>query len=236
MFIDPLYLILVLLPGMVIALWAQAKVKRAYAKASKIPAQCGRTGAQAAFEILQRAGIDDVDIEPAQGWLSDHYDPRHRVLRLSPDVYGGRSLASLGIAAHEAGHALQHAEAYTPLSLRNGLVPMAAIGSSLSYILLFVGLFLTYGGSTFGKPLMVLGVALFSLTVIFQFVNLPCEFNASSRARQHLTTLGLVSSSEDAAVKKVLSAAAMTYVAAVITSLLTLLYFLLRSGLLGGDD
>ena len=181
--IDPAYLILVGLPTMLLGIWAQAAVKRAYARASRIPNRVGYTGAQAARAILQDAGIHDVDIEPSRGMLSDHYDPRHKVLRLSPDVFNGRSLAAVGIAAHEAGHAIQHAHAYAPLAIRNGLVPMAAIGSNLAFAVFFLGLFIS------AANLMTLGVALFATVVLFQLVNLPVEFNASARAKAQLASL-----------------------------------------------
>jgi hypothetical protein len=218
---NPVYLLFVMLPGLLLAMWAQAKVKSAYHKASQIAARSGRTGAQAAAEIMQASGLGDVRIEQTSGWLSDHYDPRHRVLRLSPQVYGGRSLASLGIAAHEAGHALQHAQGYAPLALRNAMVPMASVGSSLSYILVIAGLFFNMAG------LMLAGIVFFGAVVLFQVVNLPCEFNASSRAREQLLSMGLITAQEDGSVSKVLNAAAMTYIAAVITSLLNLMYYVM---------
>jgi len=220
-FFDPVYLLFVFLPGLLLGLWAQAKVKKAYHEASKQQARSGLTGAQAAAEILQADGIDDVKIEQSRGWLSDHYDPRHRVLRLSPDVYSGRNLAALGIAAHEAGHAIQHARNYAPLTARNAIVPFAGIGTNLGIILVIAGLFLQM------FSLAIVGVALFALTVVFQLVNLPCEFNASSRARERLLALGMVSEVEDGTVKKVLNAAALTYVAALITAVLNLLYYLM---------
>jgi Zn-dependent membrane protease YugP len=169
-----------------------------------------------------------VVIEPVEGFLSDHYVPGQGVLRLSPEVYAGRSLAALGIAAHESGHALQDATRYPLLALRNGLVPLAAVGSNLSWIIIVVGFALS------SLNLILLGIAAFSLTVIFQVVNLPVEFDASRRARLALAHAGLVTPEEDVHVKKVLDAAALTYVAATLSSILTLLYFLFRSGLLGG--
>lgn len=224
---DPVYY-LFLVPGMLLALWAQAKTKWAYAAASQIPARCGLSGAAAARQVMEAGGVFDVGIEETSGFLSDHYDPRQRVLRLSPDVYNGRSLASLGIAAHEAGHAIQHAHQYIPLGLRNAIVPLASAGSAMSWIAIFAGMFLHL------YNLILIGIALFSLTVVFQLVNLPVEFNASNRARASLLATGLVDADEDRTVKKVLSAAAMTYVAATITAVLQLLYFLYRAGLLGG--
>ncbi len=228
MFFDPVYLV-VLLPGMAFAGWASVAVKSAIAKASRIRPSSGMSGAEAAARILSAQGLDHIGIEQTQGFLGDHYDPRHKVLRLTPAIYQGRTLAAVGIAAHEAGHAIQDQQAYAPLALRNGLVPMASVGGSLSWILLIAGMFLHSSG------LMLAGVLLFSLTVLFQIINLPVEFNASSRAREILVDYGIVTRSELAPVSKVLNAAAMTYVAATITAILQLLYFLYRSGLLGGS-
>jgi hypothetical protein len=171
-----------------------------------------------------------------QGFLSDHYDPRHKVLRLSPEVYGGRSLASLGIAAHEAGHAIQDARRYAPLVIRNGLVPLASVGGGLSWVIIIAGFVLAGLNRALGESLILVGIGAFSLTVIFQLVNLPVEFDASRRARAALVDGGLVTAEEDGYVKKVLDAAALTYVAATLSSVLTLLYFLFRAGLLGGRD
>ena len=233
MFFDIWYFI-ILAPGFLLAFWAQAKVKGAYARASRVPAASGLTGAQAARRVMEAEGIYEVGIEETQGYLSDHYDPSHRVLRLSPEVYRGRSLASLGIAAHEAGHAIQHAHHYGPLVIRNGIVPLASVGGNLSMLFIILGFVLMTGSQALGQGLVVVGIGLFSLTVLFQLINLPVEFNASSRARQALLSIGLVDREEDRVVKKVLSAAAMTYVAATVTAVLTLLYFLFRAGLLGG--
>jgi Zn-dependent membrane protease YugP len=229
--IDPMYF-LFLAPGLLLALWAQAKVKWAYASASQVPSRSGYTGAAAAKQVMQAGGVFDVEIEQTSGYLSDHYDPRHRVLRLSPDVYHGRSLAALGIGAHEAGHAIQHANQYAPLSIRNAVVPVAQFGSGFSWIIIFAGFALGYFN------LMLIGIGLFSVVVFFQLINLPVEFNASSRARQALLATGLVDAEEDRVVRKVLNAAALTYVAATLSAILTLLYYLYRAGLLGGrrDD
>ena len=220
-FFDPKYFLYVG-PAILLALWAQVKVKSAYAHASKIPARSGLSGAETAQRILNVHGINNVAIEPVQSFLGDHYDPKHKVLRLSPDVYHGRSLASLGIAAHEVGHAIQDATAYGPLAFRSGLVPMASIGSNMSVGLIIAGIILGFTG------LAVVGLALFGVVVLFQLVNLPVEFNASKRARQVLLANGMVTAEEDRVVDKVLSAAAMTYVAATITAVLTLIYYVLR--------
>ncbi|MCC6909053.1 MAG: zinc metallopeptidase [Phycisphaerales bacterium] len=214
-----------LAPAMILALWAQAKVSSAYAKMSRVPVSSGLTGAQAAQRVLRDAGCFDVGIEMTQGMLSDHYDPRHKVLRLSPQVYSGRSIASVGVACHEAGHALQHAANYGPMAIRNAIVPVASIGSGLSWILIIAGMFMAVTG------LIWAGIALFSSVVVFQLVNLPVEFDASKRARVELLRTGIVSHAEDAQVGKVLNAAAMTYVAATLTAVLQLLYFVsLASG------
>jgi Zn-dependent membrane protease YugP len=219
---DPVYL-LFLLPGMLLALWAQWRVRSAYAAASQIPAASGYTGAQAADALLRAAGVHGVQIEPVQGFLSDHYAPGEKVLRLSPQVYTGRSLAALGIAAHESGHALQDAGRYPLLVLRNLLVPAAGIGSNLSWIVIVLGFSLHLMG------LIYLGIAAFSLVVLFQLVNLPVEFDASRRARLALLDAELITPDEAVEVKRVLDAAALTYVAATLTSALTLLYFLFRA-------
>ena len=222
---DPRYWILIG-PTILLAIWAQVKVKSAYAHASKYRASSGLSGAETAQRILNAFGITDVAIEPVRSFLGDHYDPKHRVLRLSPEVYQGRSLASLGIAAHEAGHAIQDAKAYAPLAIRNGLVPMASIGSNISVVLIIVGLILTsMTRLPFGQTIAVIGLGLFCVVVLFQIVNLPVEFNASSRAREILLNQGLVTVEEDRVVARVLNAAAMTYVAATITAIMQMIYF-----------
>jgi Zn-dependent membrane protease YugP len=222
------YILYVMIPCGILAFIASAKVKSAFARGSKLATQRGWTGAQVARAILESDGIHDVSIEPVQGFLSDHYDPRHKVLRLSPDVYNGRSIAAAGVAAHEVGHAIQHAHGYAPLALRNMVVPAAQFGSNGGLLILMLGALMDF------TPVMVIGCAVFSMVVIFQLITLPVEFNASSRARQALRTNGLVSEVEDREIAKVLNAAAMTYVAAAITAVATLLYYLMRSGILGG--
>jgi Zn-dependent membrane protease YugP len=229
MIFDPLYL-LMLLPGMLLAGWAQWKVKSAMTECGKIPARSGMTGAEAAARILQTHGLHHVGIEPTRGFLGDHYDPRHKVLRLSPDVYNSRSLAAVGVAAHEAGHAIQDRTGYAPLAIRNGVVPMANLGTNMALILFLIGMFMEATG------MMIGAIVLYACVVFFQLVNLPVEYNASSRAREVLVQTGIITSAEEPAVAKVLNAAALTYVAATITAILTLLYFILRSGLLGNRD
>jgi Zn-dependent membrane protease YugP len=177
---------------------------------------------------MQQAGVEGVQIEPVEGFLSDHYVPGEKVLRLSSEVYAGRSLAALGIAAHESGHAIQDASRYPLLVVRNFLVPIAGVGSSISWILILIGFMLA------SANLILVGIVAFSMVVIFQLVNLPVEFDASRRARMALLDGGLITREEDTIVAKVLNAAALTYVAGTLTSVLTLLYYLYRSGLLGG--
>lgn len=226
MFFDPMYFI-ILAPALLLGLWAQIRVKSAYHKGQSVPVRSGLTGAEAARRILDRNGLRSVQIELSHGMMSDHYDTRHKVLRLSPDVAHGRTAAALGIAAHEAGHALQDAQRYTPLVIRNGIVPLAQVGSNLSMILFIAGLALSL------SPLVWLAVAAFGLTVVFQLVNLPVEYDASRRAKQALAEAGMVSPDEEGAVRSVLSAAALTYVAATLTAVFTLVYFLLRAS--GGN-
>lgn len=212
--------LLFLAPAFLLAMWAQMRVRSTYAEAQQIPASM--SGAEAARRVLDGAGLYNVEIEPIPGELSDHYDPRDKVLRLSSAVYQSRSMAAVGIAAHEAGHALQDARHYAPLIIRNIAVPAANFGSGFSYILLIVGMLL-------GAPLLVWGgIALFGCVAFFQVVNLPVEFNASSRAKDELVSLGIIDSNGLVYVKRVLDAAAWTYVAATLQSLLTLLYYIMR--------
>ncbi len=226
---DPQYILLVLLPSLVISGLASLLVQARFARYSRVGARSGITGAEAARAILDNAGLYDVQVEMTDGFLSDHYNPMTRSLALSPEVYRGRSLAAIGVAAHEAGHALQHAEHYASLWLRSALVPLAGIGSQLGWIVMAVGLVL--------HPFVVLlGAVLFGAVLAFQLVTLPVEFDASNRAKRLVLQMGLVAPDEREGVDKVLNAAALTYVAALITSVLTLLYFLMRAGLLGGRD
>lgn len=222
MFFDPAYLFYVMLPGLALGAWASWRVKSAYKRGSQIPGSRGMTGAQAAHYLLEAQGVHDVSIEQTPGHLSDHFDPRNRVLRLSPEVYSGTSVASVGVAAHEAGHAIQQAVSYGPLAIRNALVPTAGFGSNASFIILIAGLILNL------TPLVYAGIALFAVVLLFQLVNLPVEFDASARARRGLVSAGIVTPQEETEVGKVLNAAAMTYVAATITSALTLAYYIMR--------
>jgi Zn-dependent membrane protease YugP len=227
MYFDPMYLIIIA-PGLLLSMWASWRVKSNFNKYSKVRSGRNITGADAAAELLQSAGINNVRIVRTQGMLSDHYNPVSRKLALSPTVHDSPSVAAVGIAAHEAGHAIQHAEHYQPLWLRSLLVPTASIGSNIGYLMMLFGLMMSWAG------LMYLGMILFSAVLLFQLVTLPVEFNASSRAKTLLVNRGIITERERVGVDKVLNAAAMTYVAAVVSTLLTLLYFLLRSGLLGG--
>ncbi|MBU1699672.1 MAG: zinc metallopeptidase [Candidatus Eisenbacteria bacterium] len=229
-YFDPLYF-LFLAPALLLAVFAQMRVKSTFASMSRVATARGYTGANAAACILRAAGIHDVEIAQTKGWLSDHYDPAKKVLRLSPEVYTGRSVASVGIAAHEAGHALQHATGYAPLNLRSTLVPTASFGSWLAMPMIFIGIFMHM------TMLTHLGILLFSALVLFQIITLPVEFNASSRAKEALITAGIVTGPEEAGgVSSVLNAAALTYVAATLTAILQLLYFMFRAGLIGGRN
>ena len=229
MFFDPLYFELAL-PGLLLALLATWLTRSTFAKYSHIAAASGLTGAQAAARLLSAQGITGITIREHEGFLSDHYDPRNLTRNLSPDVYRSASLSAIGVACHEAGHAIQHAKLYAPLKLRTELVPMTNIGSQFSYILFFAGMIMH------SPMLLKVGVGLFLLTVIFAFVTLPVEWDASRRAKQLMVSAGIVSASEQAGAAKVLNAAFLTYVASAVTALLTLLYYLIRSGLLGGRD
>jgi len=224
MFISPGYLMMVG-PAILLALWAQMKVKSAYARAGRVPARSGLSGAETAQRILYAYGITDVAIEPVKSFLGDHYDPKHRKLRLSPEVYSGRSLASLGIAAHEVGHAIQDAEQYGPLGLRNGLVPMASIGSNFAVFVVIIGVVLSAMQMAFGQIIAAVGIGLFGVVVLFQLINLPVEFNASSRAKEILLRQGMVTAGEAPIVASVLSAAAMTYVAGTLVAIMNMLYY-----------
>ncbi len=230
MFLDPGYVIMVMVPGLVIGGLASWITKSTFTKYAKVGVRSGLTGAEAARRMLDREGLQNVTIEPVRGFLSDHYDPRKRTLRLSPKVYNGQSLSSVGVACHEAGHALQHAEQYTPLQLRSAMVPATQFGTNAAYFLLIGGMLLGLGG------LIELGAILFGIAVVFSIVTLPVEWDASARAKALMVRNGVVTEQELPHAGRVLNAAFLTYVAAVVTSLLTLAYFLMRAGLLGGDE
>ena len=224
-YFDPAYMIWIA-PAMLLAMWAQWRVHSAFAAASREPAAL--TGAAAARHILDSAGAQDVEIEAVAGQLNDHYDPQTKVLRLSEGVYGARSLAAVGIAAHEAGHALQDAHGYSLMTVRNAAVGVANFGSGLGLFVFMIGLAMAL------KPIAWLGIALFAGTVFFQLVNLPVEIDASNRAKAQLVTLGIVPAADMPAVNSVLNAAAWTYVAGTLQSVLTLLYY--ASYLVGGSS
>lgn len=220
-FYDYYYIILVI-PAMLLAVWAQVRVKSTYGKFAKVGNTRGITGAYAAQAVLTHYGINDVRIEQVSGKLSDHYDPKAKVIRLSTEVYGGSSIAAVGIACHEAGHAAQHAENYVPIKVRNTLVPICNIGSTLGVPLAILGYFLGF------EPLITVGLLLYAAISLFHLVTLPVEFNASNRAIKVIEETGLLYDDETSGAKKVLKAAAMTYVASLIVALANLLRLILR--------
>ncbi|MBP2026632.1 Zn-dependent membrane protease YugP [Acetoanaerobium pronyense] len=213
---------IILIPAIILAMYAQSKVKSTYAKYVRIPSKKGYTGADAARAILDKNGLSDVNIQHIGGVLSDHYDPRTRVLRLSDQVYRGTSIASSAIAAHEVGHAIQHAKSYAPLIFRNAIVPVVNFASNLSWFFIMAGLI--FAGM---QSLLDIGIILFTGAVIFQIVTLPVEFNASSRALSELESVGVLTREEIPQSKKVLNAAALTYVAATATAVAQLIRLLL---------
>jgi uncharacterized protein len=213
-------LLIFIAPALLLGMIAQMWVRSAYSKGSQVAAKM--SGFAAARRVLDSAGLSGVGIEQVPGQLSDHYDPRAKVLRLSGDVYHGRSMAAVGIAAHEAGHAIQDAQGYMPLVIRNAAVPAASFGSNAGMILLILGVIFQLG------PLLLFGIILFGAVVFFQLVNLPVEFDASARAKRQLVDLGIVPDQEMQYVNRVLNAAALTYVAATLQAVLTLLYYVMR--------
>ncbi|MBZ4687180.1 MAG: uncharacterized protein PWQ96_1513 [Clostridia bacterium] len=226
-FFDPTFIILI--PAIIISIYAQGKVQSTFNRYLRVPSATGFTGADVARRLLRSSGIHDVEVEMIGQRLGDHYDPRNKKLRLSPEVYKSTSLAAIGVAAHETGHAIQHDRGYFPLEVRSTLVPVTSIGSSLSFPLLFLGLIM-------GAPALVkIGVLAFTLVVLFQLVTLPVEFNASSRAIAVLQKEGLIAGQEVGAVRKVLTAAALTYVAAAITAVLNLVRLLVLARLFGDE-
>lgn len=225
---DMTYILMVLIPGLVLSGIASLMVKSSFARYSEVGTRRGYTGAQAAKILLDGAGIHDVQVVPTDGFLSDHYNPATKTLALSEQVYASSSVSAIGVACHEAGHAIQHANSYGPLYLRSALVPVVGFGSNAANILLMLGFIFHI------KPLLFFGIIAFSTIVLFQLVTLPVEFDASARAKRLCVESGIISEDEQVGVNRVLNAAALTYVAAFVTSLLTLLYYLIRSGLLGG--
>jgi Zn-dependent membrane protease YugP len=220
-FFNPLYLIFAL-PALLLGLYAQFKVRSAYGQYSRVRTATGATGAKAARRILDSNGLQHVMVEKTNGFLSDHYDPRSKTLRLSPEVYESPSLASVGVAAHESGHALQDARHYAPLKLRTAMVPAVQIGSWLGPIIFMVGLFMS---GVAGDTIAWAGLLIFGATALFALVTLPVEFDASRRAKQLLVSEGIVAPQEMRGVNSVLDAAALTYVAAALQAIMTLLYY-----------
>ena len=249
--LDPLYYLLTL-PAILLSAIFAARVKSTFSKYAKVRASSNLSGAEAAATMLARSGVNDVKIRKISGMLTDHYNPADKTLNLSKEVYEGRSLASLGVACHEAGHALQHADGYRWMSLRSALVPAANLGSRFAYIVFFAGLMLSAAsggavdpatgaavagqGAGLGLLLVKAGIILFCAAVAFSIVTLPVEWDASARAKDRLVACGMLSQEERKGASSVLNAAFMTYIGAAISSLLTLLYFLIRSGLLNGGN
>ena len=229
MYFDPMYL-LFMAPALILAGIASAKTKGTFNKYSKIAASSRLTGAQAARRMLDGNGLQDVQIHRARGFLSDHYNPANRSLNLSPDVHDSQSLSAIGVACHEAGHALQHAEKYAPLQWRSAMVPVTQFASHGAYIFIFLGVFMQ------SLAMSQFGVLLFAVGFAFALITLPVEWDATARAKRQMVTDGIVMPQEANDAGKVLDAAFLTYVAAAVSALLTLLYYLLRLGLLGGRD
>ena len=217
---DPLYWLFAI-PGLLIGIWAQIKLSSAYGKYSHVPVESGMTGAEAAREILDRAGLNNVPVGEVPGRLSDHYDPAKRALFLSSDIFHGQTVAAVGVAAHEAGHALQHQAAYGLFNFRMAIVPVTQFASMAYMGVFFVGIFLGLL-----KIVLPIIIVIFAVITLFQLVTLPVEYDASRRAKEQLFRLGLVHENERAGVSKVLDAAALTYVAALVSSMLTLLYYI----------
>ncbi|MFN3331631.1 MAG: zinc metallopeptidase [Caldilinea sp.] len=221
-FFDPLYLLFAI-PPLLLGLWAQFRVQSAFRQYSKVRIGNGMTGAQMARLILDINGLQTVAVERVNGMLSDHYDPRGKVLRLSDSVFGTPSVAAVGVAAHEAGHALQDKQHYGPLRLRSAIVPAVSIGSWLGPIIFMIGFFMS--GAT-GNMIAIIGLLFFGMTAVFALVTLPVEFDASRRAKQQLATVGAISPQELKGVSQVLDAAALTYVAAAVQAIVTMLYYI----------
>ena len=227
MYFDPVYLLITLVGG-ALAAWAAWRVKSTFREYAEVGIASGLSGAQVAEQLLRRSNIRGVRVEPHQGFLTDHYDPRDKVVRLSPDVYHGRSVSAVGVAAHECGHVLQDADGYAPMTVRQLLVGPANFGSSIAIVAIIAGMAMHAAG------LIWLGVIGFGAVVLFQLVTLPVEFNASTRARQRLVADGIVTQAEDGHVGRVLNAAALTYVVAFVTTLMQFLFFVMRA--LGRSD
>ncbi|MDD3169855.1 MAG: zinc metallopeptidase [Eubacteriales bacterium] len=223
--------IIILIPAMIFTFYAQSKVNSAYNKYATVRNRRGITGAQAARRILDSNGLQNVPIEVTNRRLADHYDPRKRIMRLSPQVYNDPSIASVSIAAHEAGHAIQHADSYAPLKVRNILAPLVSVVSNLAWPILIIGLLIIGAGNVFqGNMIFNIGIICYAAAVLFQAITLPVEFNASNRAIRQMNEVGIIYLEETASAKKVLSAAALTYVAALAASIATLLRILALRG------
>lgn len=221
--IDPSYWI-IMLPALLLSLYSSFKVKRVFAQYSRIKNSSSMTGAEVAEALLERNNLSSIKVIKTSGFLSDHYDPSKKVIRLSPDVYSSSSIAAIGVAAHETGHAIQHSKSYAPLILRNTMIPLASLGSNLSWLIIMIGFIIQ------ALALIKFGITLFIFVVIFQIITLPVEFDASKKAKIMLSEFGIVPSRDIAAVNKVLNAAALTYIAATASAIATLLYFILRTG------
>ena len=230
-FFDPLYLIMIV-PVLIFGFWAQHRVSSTFERFSKVPSATGMTGAEMARRILDGNGLSDVEVRAVPGSLSDHYDPRTRTVNLSEPVFSARSVAAVSVAAHETGHALQHKANYVPMTARSALVPLANLGSRAFMPLFWIGfalmIFSRSSGGGVGLLVIQFAILLFSLTVLFQVVTLPVEFNASSRAKKEIVKAGLVPQADMAGTSRVLGAAALTYVAAAAMGIVQLLYFVLR--------
>lgn len=225
-YFDRTYILIII--GAIITMIASSKMNSTFRRYSRVRCHCGLTGSQAAERILRQAGIFDVSVERVGGNLTDHYDPKNKVLRLSDSTYGSDSIAAIGVAAHECGHAVQHQQGYAPLTIRGALVPIVNLGSNLSWVFIIAGIFLGMN-----QTLINFGIILFSFAVIFQLITLPVEFNASGRALKILGNTGIMYGEEVEQTRKVLSAAALTYVAGAAAALLSLLRLIL---LFGGND
>jgi len=223
--------IIILVPAILFTFYAQSKVNSAYSKYATVRNRKGITGAEAARRILDSNGLQDVRVEMIQGRLSDHYDPRKRILRLSPQVYHEPSIASISIAAHEAGHAVQHSKGYAPIKIRNAFAPVVSIASGLAWPILIVGLLIIWAGNLMqGNMIFDIGIILYASVVVFQAITLPVEFNASHRAIEEMNRIGIIYLEETASARKVLSAAALTYVAALAATIASLLRILALRG------
>ena len=220
--------LLFMLPAIIITLFVQLKLKATYSRFSNVRNSRGLTGAQAAQEMLKNAGVYGVRVEQTSGKLTDHFSPTENVIRLSPEVYSGTTIAAVGIACHEVGHAIQYDREYAPIKLRNSLIPVTNVGSKIGLILIIVGLILAEV-SQYSNVVFFAGIILYSLVVVVQLVTLPVEFNASKRAMECIRSSGMLADSECAGARKVLTAAALTYVAALISTLMTILYYILRA-------